>query len=542
MYDILIKNGKIVDGTGTPWEKGDIAISNGIIQEIGPSIKAAANLEIDAEGKVVCPGFIDVHSHSDLSVLIDPQTDSKAKQGITTDISGNCGISEGGPLLNQEALNETKSRIEGTDVVVDWKYFDEYLDRIEKQGVSINFASYVGHNQIRMSVMGYKDSKASQAELEEMKNLVKNSIKGGAVGMSTGLDQGLAPGCFADTEEIIELCKAAKETNPKAVYASHTRNRQDKTFDAMAEFIQIVRASGIRGQISHITPRFPDGDKIDHALEMVEDARAEGLDILFDVVVPAGKDYHAGMGRLHTQVMPGWALKEGTEQALRYLKDPQKREEMKKTHEPLWGAIKQGLWDTVFLGHCRNRKDWEGKFFSEIAQLEGKDPWEVAYDILANEGYNFNKVRIGCLKHTREIDTRKALLSPLAMMETDRASSADYPPLSKFGVQPNAFDAFPRFLQRYVRDEKVLGLEEAIKKITFIPAKRMSLRNRGAIIMNFAADVLVIDLDKLEAKATLDHPTVYPKGINYVIVNGKVVVKEGIHTEELAGKVLRLTN
>ena len=539
MYDILIKNGKIVDGTGTPWEKGDIAISNGIIQEIGPSIKAAANLEIDAEGKVVCPGFIDVHSHSDLSVLIDPQTDSKAKQGITTDISGNCGISEGGPLLNQEALNETKSRIEGTDVVVDWKYFDEYLDRIEKQGVSINFASYVGHNQIRMSVMGYKDSKASQAELEEMKNLVKNSIKGGAVGMSTGLDQGLAPGCFADTEEIIELCKAAKETNPKAVYASHTRNRQDKTFDAMAEFIQIVRASGIRGQISHITPRFPDGDKIDHALEMVEDARAEGLDILFDVVVPAGKDYHAGMGRLHTQVMPGWALKEGTEQALRYLKDPQKREEMKKTHEPLWGAIKQGLWDTVFLGHCRNRKDWEGKFFSEIAQLEGKDPWEVAYDILANEGYNFNKVRISCLKHTREIDRRKALLSPLAMMETDRASSADYPPLSN-GVQPpNAFDAFPRFLQRYVRDEKVLRLEEAIKKITFMPAKRMSFQNRGALLSHFAADVLVIDLDHLEARATFDHPAVYPKGIDYVIVNGKVVVKDGVHSGALAGRVLR---
>ncbi|NLL61494.1 MAG: D-aminoacylase [Candidatus Atribacteria bacterium] len=542
MYDILIKNGMIVDGTGTPWERGDIGIKGCFIVAIGPSLKTPAHLEIDAKGNIVCPGFIDIHSHSDLSILIDPRADSKVKQGITTDISGNCGVSEGGPLLSQEALALTNSRLEGSGITVDWKHFHEYLHRIETKGLAINFASYVGHSQIRMSVMGYKDGKPSPLELKEMKDLVKESIRGGAVGLSTGLDQGLAPSCFADTEEIIELCKAAKEANPKAIYTSHTRNRQEKVLDAMAEFIQIIRSSGIRGQISHITPRFPDGDKIDQVLTIVEEARAEGLDVTCDVVVPAGKDYHTGMGALHTQVMPEWALREGTEQALRYLADPQKREEMKKTCNPLWGVIKQGLWDTLLLTHCRSRKDLEGKFFSEIAQIEQKDPWEVAYDILSNEGSNFDQVRICSTKHTRESDTRRALCSPLVMAETDRASSADYPPLVNFGLKANSFDAFPRFLQRYVRDEKVLNLEEAIKKITFMPAKRLSLRNRGAIILNFAADVLVINLEHLEAKATMDNPAVYPKGIDYVIVNGKVVVKDGVHTGELAGQVLRLSD
>jgi len=539
MYDIMIKNGRIVDGTGTPWEKGDIAIENGVIKKIGPSIKSVARVEIDAEGKVVSPGFIDVHSHSDFSVMINPGADSKVKQGITTDVSGNCGISAG-PLLNQETLNWAKSRVEGTNVTINWKYFDEYLDLIEKKGISINYASYVGHSQIRMSVMKYKDSKPSKEELEEMKNLVKKSIKGGAIGLSTGLDKGLIPGCFADTEEIIELCKAAREANPRAVYTSHTRNRQDKTLDAMAEFIQIVKASGIRGQISHITPRFPDGDKTDRVLEMVEEAREEGLDILCDVVVPAGKDYHTGMGLLHTQVMPEWALKEGTEQALNYLKDPEKRKEMKKSHDPLWGVIKEGLWDTLILTSCKSRKDLEGKYFSDIAQLEHKDPWDVAYDILANEGENFKRVYICSTKHTRESDTRKALLSPFVMMESDRAASADYPPLSNFELKPNSFDAFPRFLQRYVRDEKVLKLEDAIKKITFMPAKRLGLKDRGAIIENYFADIVVFDLNRLKATATFNDPVIYPEGINYVIVNGKIVVKEGKHSGELAGKVLRL--
>lgn len=540
MVDILIKNGMIVDGTGAPWEIGDVAIKDGLIYNIAPTLNLTASIVIDAKGRIVCPGFIDIHSHSDFSILIDPRAESKVRQGITTDVSGNCGISEGGPLLSKEAIRQANSRLEGTGISVDWQYFDEYLARIEKQGISINYASYVGHSQIRMSVMGYKDGKPSREELEQMKKLVKSSIKAGAIGLSTGLDQGLAPSCFADTEEVVELCKAAKEANPRAIYTSHTRNRQEKVLDAVAEFIRIIRKSGIRGQISHITPRYPDGDKTDLVIAMIEKAREEGLDILCDVVVPAGKDYHTGAGRLHTQVMPDWALKDGTEQALCYLRDPQKRVEMKATCDPLWGVVKQGLWDTLMLTHCRSRKDLEGKLFSEIAQLEGKDPWEASYDLLANEGENFNIVRICSTRHTKESDTRKALLSPLVMAETDRASSADYPPLVHLGLKPNSFDAFPRFLQRYVRDEKVLRLEEAIQKITFLPAKRLNFHNRGAIINGFAADILIIDLERLEAKATFDHPAVYPKGIDNVIVNGRIVVKDSVNIGELAGKVLRL--
>jgi len=548
MYDILIKNGKIVDGTGTPWKKEDVAIKDGFIKKVRPSIKSVAKLEIDAEDKVVSPGFIDIHSHSDFSVLINPGADSKVKQGVTTDVSGNCGYSAA-PLLSQVDLDWAKTQVEGTNLPLNWKYFNEYLDLIEKNGIALNYASYVGHNRIRMSVMGYKDSKPSKEELEGMKNLVKKSIEAGALGLSTGLDKGLLPGCFSDTEEIIELCKVAREANPGAIYTSHIRNRQGKILDAVAEFIQTVKASGIRGQIAHINPRFPDGDKMDSVLEMVEKAREEGFDILFDVGMALGKErgdilegYHTGWGRLYMQVMPTWALEGGTEQSLKYLQDPKKRKEMKK-HEPLYGAIKLGYWDTVILQGCMSRKELEGKCFKEIAELMHKDPWDAAYGILAAEGENFKDVRILCTKHTSESVMKKTLLSPLAMLESDRAANTDDPSLKNFillGKSPDAFDTFPRFLERYVRDEKILGLEDAIKKITFMPAKHLGLKKRGMISENFVADIVVFDLNKINTRATLNNFAVYPKGINYVIVNGKIVVQEGKQSRVLAGKVLRL--
>jgi N-acyl-D-aspartate/D-glutamate deacylase len=539
MFDILITNAKIVDGTGTPWTMGNIAISNGRIEAIGPDVHGQAETQMDATGKIVTPGFIDIHAHSDFSVLLDPRAESKVRQGVTMDISGNCGNSAA-PLLNDDAIDYGKTKVKGTDVPLDWTSFGEYLARIEKQGVALNFGSFVGHHQVRMSVMGYRDGPPTPAELDRMKHLVKSSIQEGAVGMSSGLDDGLIPGCFADIKEIIELCKVAREANPNAVYTSHMRNRQEHVIMAVEEFIQVLRESGIRGQLSHVTPRFPDGDKLEQVMEKIENARAEGIDILCDVVGPAGKDYHTGAGILYTQIMPLWALNCGTRQSIAYLKDPAKRQEMKRTHKPLWGVVREGHWDALIVTYAKNRKDVEGRTVAEIAEKEGKDPWEAAYDILAAEEEGFKEVRVISTKHTAECDTRRALLYPIVMLESDRATSADYPPLNKFDLRPNSYDVFPRFIQRYVRDEKVLSLEDAIKRITFMPAKRLGLSNRGMIGTGFAADIVVFSLENLKAEATFKNPVVYPKGIDCVIVNGKVVVRNDKHTGLLPGSVIRL--
>lgn len=539
MFDILIKNAKIVDGTGTPWTVGNIAVKDGRIEGVGPSIHGKAETEIDATGKIVTPGFVDIHSHSDFSVLINPKAESKIRQGVTLDVSGNCGNS-GGPLMSVDAIEWAKTKVKGTDIDIDWETFGEYLNKIEKRGVALNYGSYVGHHQVRMSVMGYKDSPPTQSEMEEMKRLVRTSIEEGALGMATGLDKGLIPGSFADTQEIIELCTVARETNPNAVYSSHMRNRQVHVVEAVQEFIEVLRKSGIRGQLAHITPRFPDGDKLDQILEIIENARAEGIDILCDVVVPAGKDYHTGAGLLYTQIMPEWALNGGTKQAIAYLNDPEQRKKMKSTHEPLWGVVREGMWDTLIVTHSKSRRDVEGKTVAQVAEKEGKDPWEAAYDILASEEENYKEVRVISTKHTSELDTRRTLHSSFVVVESDRPASADYPPLSNFELRPNSYDTFPRYIQRYVRDDKVLELEEAIKKITLIPSKRLGLQNRGMIWKGFAADLVVFSMENLKAEATFENPMVYPQGIDYVIVNGNVAVKDGKHTGVLAGNIVRL--
>lgn len=536
MFDILIKNGKIVDGTGAPWFNGNIGIKDGYIKEIDP-LKAKGKLEINASGKVVCPGFIDIHSHSDFNIVINPTADTKVMQGITTDVSGNCGASAA-PLLNEEAVKWGNNILEKFGRKLTWRNFGQYLDACGENGLSVNYASFVGHHQVRLSVMGYKSGEPSAAEMDKMKEIVRDSIKAGALGLSSGLDTSLIPGCYAKKEEIVELCRAAMEVSPAVVYTSHMRNRQKQVLESIEEFIEVLKETGIRGLLSHVTPRYPDGDKTEAALKLIEKARKDGCDIMGDVLCPE-EGYHTGFGRLHTQVMPDWAFNEGPAGALKLLKDPGAREKMKNSHDPLWGIVKERKWEFLYLTGCEGRKDLVGKNFAEIGKIENKDPWEAAFDILISEGENLEEVRISSAKHTSEKDTRRLILSPYFVIQTDRGATADYPPLSNFESHPNAWDGFPRFIKMYVRDENVLSLEDAIKKLTYLSARRLGLNDRGAIIEGMAGDLVVFDLDNLEATTTFKTPNQYPRGIEYVIVNGQVVVEEGQHNRALPGKVIK---
>lgn len=538
MFDVIVRSGKVVDGTGNPWFYGDVGIIGNKIAAIEPQLEAESTIEIDASDRYVSPGFVDIHSHSDLTLIVDGTADSKVRQGVTTDVSGNCGNS-GAPLSGEHAMRWSAQSLNRYGVEVTWRTFDEYLKRIELMPLSSNFASFVGHHQIRMSVMGYENRRPTPSELDAMKGLVREAIESGAVGISTGLDRGLVPGSFADTQEVIELCKEAAKVNPRAVYTSHIRNRQARVIDAVSEFLHILQEAGLPGQLSHITPRVPDGDKVAPILSMLDKARNRGIDVTCDVVCPEGSDYHPGEGILFTQVMPGWAVEGTPEDGLRRLKDPAERKRMKRECDPLWGVIKAGMWDTLYLTKCDGSPQFVGRSIADISASLGVDPWEACYDILVNEGPGFRNVRVLSSRHTRERDTRDVLMRPYVSVQSDRAAVALEGPLQMHGGTPNAYDAFPRFLQRYVRDENVLSLEDAIRRITSLPCSRLHFQDRGVLKPGMAADVAIFDLDNMRAKSAFLGPAQYPEGVDFVIVGGEVVVSKRAMSGAFGGKVIR---
>jgi N-acyl-D-amino-acid deacylase len=538
VFDVVVRNGKVVDGTGNPWFYGDIGIAGNRIAAIQPRLEAEAAIEIDATNMYVSPGFVDIHSHSDLTLIVDSAADSKVRQGVTTDVSGNCGNS-GAPLAGEHAVRWCAQSLNRYGVEVTWRTFSEYLERIELAPLSSNFASFVGHHQIRMSVIGYENRRPTPSELDAMKRLVREAMESGAVGISTGLDRGLVPGSFADTDEVIELCKEAARVNPRAVYTSHIRNRQAQVIDAVSEFLHILREAGLPGQLSHITPRVPDGDKVAAILSMLDEARDRGIDVTCDVVCPEGSDYHPGEGILFTQVMPGWAVEGTPEDGLRRLRDPAGRKRMKRECDPLWGVIKAGMWDTLYLTKCDGSPQFVGRSIADISASLGVDPWEACYNILVSEGPGFRSVRVLSSKHTRECDTRDVLMRPYVSVQSDRAAVALEGPLQMHGGTPNAYDAFPRFLQRYVRDERVLSLEDAIRRITSLPCSRLHLQDRGVLRPGMVADVAIFDLHNMGAKSAFLGPAQYPEGIDSVIVGGEVVVSKGAMTGVLGGRVIR---
>lgn len=536
-YSIIIKNGLVVDGSGNPWFKADVGIREDRIARIGRTPSSCADLTINAEGLVVSPGFIDIHSHSDLSLLVNPRAESKIMQGVTTEVNGNCGNSAA--PLGRENISLLKEHLSlSSEVNWDWSSFGEYLDRLEKQGTAVNVATLVGHGTVRVAVMGYERRKPTRDELDQMKALVARSMEEGAFGISTGLIY--SPGYYSTTDELVELCKVAAERG--GFYATHIRSESDGLIEATQEAISVAEQAKIPLQLSHHSCKYPcslvGGNK--KTMEMLDEAREQGVDVTCDL---------HGYDRVSTHLtvlVPPWAFEGGGQKLIERIKDPETRRLIKKqmaglvpVEWPRAGSsclMRDGHYDKVYLADCKKNKHLCGKSMSDIATIRGVDPLEVVLDLLLEEGETTPSITAEAYSH----ENNSIVLShSTSMVASDGSAYAPHGEMGNVLIHPRSYGCFPNIFAQYVREKKLLVLESAIRKMTSLPAQRLGLRDRGLLRTGMWADVVVFDPRSIESMATYEDPHQYPKGIDYVLVNGQLAVGKGDPTETLAGKILR---
>lgn len=538
-YDLGILNGRVVDGSGNPWYFGDIAVEGKRIERIGDIDEAECGRVIDARGLYVCPGFIDIHTHSDLSPFDHPSCESTLRQGVTTHLNGNCGDSAA-PLKGPRAA--AWRRYAGIRDEWDWASFGEYLDALEKVRLGHHMASLVGHGTVRAMALGWERRAPGPKELRFMKELVEDSMLEGAFGMSTGLVY--PPGCFARTDEIVELCKVVARYG--GMYASHIRGERETIMRAIKEAIEIGRRSGARVQISHNCPKAGASGRTRESLGLVEKARAEGLDVTID------NDVHTDFGPRLGNALPQHLHELKKDELAKLLKDPKVRARTRKQMvddklpAPGYGGLyKHGLFDRIFILYAPGLERLEGKTLAQIARARKKDPWDVYFDLIIE-----SKDRIITLcDYIEERDIRALLVHPLMMFSSDCAtSSLTKSPKDRMEYSPCSYGEYPGIFERYVRDEPVLTIQEAVRKMTSFPAQKIGLYDRGLLRPGMVADIAVIDLGRIKDKATnlwphkypfKNFPPEYPEGIPYVVVNGRLAIDNGRLTKERAGEVLR---
>ncbi len=520
MFDVLIKGGRVIDGTGNPWFKADIAITGNKIRTIGILDNADANIIIDANGLVVSPGFIDIHSHSDYNVLVDPKVQSKVRQGVTTEVIGMCGSSAAPMNQTVREYREKYSSSLDRGYEYDWETMDDYLNKVNSKGASFNLVTVIGHGTIRQNVMEYEDRHSTPSELDEMKRLVDESMKAGAFGISTGLIY--TPGVYADITEIIELSKIVASYS--GIYFSHIRGEGATLLEAVREAIGVSEQAGLPIQIAHFkTSGKPYWGQTVESLKLVEEARRGGVDVTFDQY-----PYIAGSTGLGA-LLPHWALEGGGDKTLERLNNQAKREKIKESKWNITGDM-----STVMVSSADGHPVYVGKRVSEIAELEGKDDMDAAFDLLIEEN-----MRVGVVLFTQsEEDVRRVMRSPYGMVGSDGSAVSPEGVLGRGKPHPRFYGTFPRVIGHYVR-EGVLNLQEAVRKMTSAPAQRLGLRDRGLIREGFKADITVFDEENVNDEATFVNPHRYAAGIPYVLVNGVPVIDQGEHTGELPGRALR---
>jgi N-acyl-D-amino-acid deacylase len=538
-FDIVIKNGKIIDGAGNPWYHGDIAIRDGRISKIGLLGKAHARKEIDATDLVVCPGFIDPHSHSEISIFFDSMLQSTIRQGVTTSVVGNCGDNLApAPPEKMEELLRIFSAFAPPEVKLDsfpWNTFREYLDFMESHGCVANSAHLVGFGTVRVAGgPGFEDRAPTSAELQRMKSLVEEAMEAGAFGMSTGLVY--APQTYAKTDEIIELAKVVAEYG--GLYVSHIRNEGVNVLNAVKEVIEILVKSGcIGGHIAHhkISGK-PHWGTSRETLRLIEEANRMGVSLTCDQY-----PYNRGMTSLIT-ALPPWVHVGGIENLLGRLQNHADRERIKRDiHAGIEGWenwIRDDGFESIYIASVKKEKwrDMQGKNLAEITRLKGRrDEWETLFGILTDE----KGEAMATMESMNEEDIRRIMRGRYTMVGSDAWAVA---PTGVFGYgkpHPRYYGTYPRILGKYVREERVLTLEDAIRRMTSFPAQRMGILDRGLLREGMWADVVVFDADRVMDRATFLEPHQFPEGILYVLVNGAIVVEDNKQTEKLPGRLLR---
>ncbi|HEY4762228.1 MAG TPA: D-aminoacylase [Candidatus Sulfotelmatobacter sp.] len=527
-FDLVITRGHIIDGTGSPWYCGDVGIREGKIAAIGNLAAASRKRTIDAAGKVVAPGFIDMLGQSELTILVDPRLPSKIYQGITSEITG-----EGDSVapLNDAIIESDRSGYEHYRITADWRNFRQYFARLEKQGMGINFASYVGATQVRRMVLGDDDKRPTPAQLEQMQALVREAMKDGTVGISTALQYPPAP--YAKTEELIALASEAAKFG--GIYATHLRNEGDSVLEAIDEALRIGREAHIPVEIWHIKVAGKNNwGRMPEVVAKINVARAAGSDVTADTYAYTAwyNDFSA--------FIPPWAHDGGTAKLVERLQDPTTREKIRKdmlTASRDWDNEWQEIPgpDAIMIGAVENPNllPLQGKRLAEIAKLWNKDPMDALFDFLIQDPST--GVAVFAMSQP---DVTLALQQPWVSIDNDSEGTSPDGILGRAHPHPRAYGTFPRILAKYVREEKVLPLEDAIRKFSALPAQRIRLTDRGVLKAGMWGDVVVFDPAGVHDRATFDNPNQLSEGMEYVLVNGVPVIDQGKMTGALPGKVL----
>ncbi len=528
-FDLVITNGHIADGTGSPWYSGDVGIRDGKIAAIGNLTAAPRRHTIDAGCKVVAPGFIDMLGQSEFSILVEPRLPSKIYQGITTEITG-----EGESIapLNDTIIQANHAAYEHYHITPDWRTFRQYFARLEKQGIGINLASYVGATQVRRMVLGDDNVQPSPEQLEQMKALVRDAMKDGAVGVSTALQYAPAP--YAKTDELIAL--AAEGGKFGGIYSTHMRDEADSVLEAIDEALRIGREAHVPVEIWHIKVAGKNNwGRMPEVVAKINAARSSGADVTADTYA-----YTAWFNDFSAFVPP-WAHDGGSAKLVERLKDPAIRERIRKdmlTPSKNWDNEWQEIPgpEAVMIGVVQNPKmlPLQGKRLAEIAKLWNKDPIDALFDFLIEDPYTGVAV-FGM----SQPDVTLALQQPWVAIDNDSSGTSPEGILGQEHPHPRAYGTFPRILRKYVREEKVLTLEDAIRKFSALPAQRLRLTDRGVLKAGMWADVVIFDPATVRDLATFDNPNQLSEGMDYVLVNGVPVIDQGKMTGALPGRVLR---
>jgi N-acyl-D-amino-acid deacylase len=519
MLDLLIRDGLIIDGTGNPGFYGAVAVEGEQVRILRGDLSGVqAERVIDAKGLIICPGFIDMHAHSGLVMLAEPHHEPKVRQGVTTELIGIDGCSYA-PFRSHDDFHrfvEMNSGLDGNPPLPgQWSTVDQYLNMFNNC-VAVNVAYILGNSPVRICAMGWEDRRPTAAELADMKAILREGIEEGGFGISTGLDY--PPGSYADTAELIELSREAARLG--GIYHTHVRyGLGDRFLDPFKEALDIGRQSGIPIHITHFYQRTTSPGGSERMLSLVEDAREEGMDVTFD-----SYPYAFSSTRLLI-VIPQWAHNGGPEHLKEVLRSPETRERLRQEMGPR-AASWQDMWLTYFKRPEHHR--YEGRSIAQVAEMMGKDEVDAICDLLLAEDLQVSYVSAGANTATLP----KFVSHPLSMVGSDALLIGDYP-------SPRSYGTFPVILAEYVREERFMALPDAIRKMTSFPAQRLGIPDRGLLRDGLKADIVVFDAQRVKAPATRVQPKQFPIGIEYVIVNGKVVVDKSQHTGTLAGRALR---
>jgi dihydroorotase/N-acyl-D-amino-acid deacylase len=529
-YDVIIRGGHVIDGAGNPWIKADVGIRAGHIARIGRLEGAQAARVIDATGQVVAPGFIDMHTHSEYVLLYDGNAQSKIRQGVTTEVFGEA--TSPGPIEGP-GVDPNKELLKPLRIDLTWNDLDGYFQRLMKTRSSVNVASYVSACQVRYDVVGYENRPPAADEMEKMRRLVASSMEQGAVGLADALE---ATCGYAKTDELIEEAKVVAKYG--GIYGTHLRGEGDAVLDSIREAIEIGEKANLPVEIFHIKVAGSNNwGRMPELIALINSARARGVDI------NANQYPYIAANHPTLPLLPPWALEGGVDKTMERLLDPQLRLRIRHDIEnglPDWNSnyVRQsGGWRGIVIGatHTEKNASLPGKNLEEIGRMREKDPANAFFDLLVEE-----HGQVTCMPFMmNEKDVQTALREPWVDIASDGSSLSAEGLLSAGHPHPRNFGTFPRILGHYVREEKILTLEDGVRRMTSLPAQRLGLKDRGLLREGYWADVVVFDPDRISDMATFASPKQYPAGINYVVVNGRVVIDLGKHTGERPGMVLR---